>query len=66
MNKNSSQQNVIICNWCGVQTKIIWVHGHGQCANCGINIEECCKGETCDPELLNKKNENNSGELHTS
>ncbi len=40
-------ENKIICNWCGSVTQIIWVHGHGQCANCGINIEECCKGEVC-------------------
>lgn len=34
-----------ICNWCNQQTVIIWVHGHGQCAICGINIDECCRGE---------------------
>jgi hypothetical protein len=21
------------------------VHGHGQCSVCGINIDECCRGE---------------------
>jgi hypothetical protein len=45
--KLSSIENIIICNWCGTQTQIIWVHGHGQCANCGTNIEECCRGEIC-------------------
>ena len=40
-------ENIVICNWCGSVTQIIWVHGHGQCANCGTNIEECCKGEVC-------------------
>lgn len=54
MNKSKSPNNIIICNWCGTQTKIIWVHGHGQCANCGTNIEECCKGETCNPKLINR------------
>ena len=54
MNKNNSRENIIICSWCGTQTKIIWVHGHGQCANCGTNIEECCKGETCDTKLVNR------------
>jgi len=38
-------KKVIICNWCNQQTVIIWVHGHGQCAVCGINIDECCRGE---------------------
>ena len=36
------------CNWCGQMTNIIWVHGHGQCARCGTNIDECCRGEQCD------------------
>jgi hypothetical protein len=34
-----------ICNWCNQPAAIIWVHGHGQCSVCGINIDECCKGE---------------------
>jgi hypothetical protein len=36
------------CTWCGQRTHIIWVHGHGQCARCGTNIDECCRGETND------------------
>jgi len=36
----------ITCSWCGHNTKIIWVHGHGQCAICKTNIDECCRGET--------------------
>ena len=39
----------IICNWCNQQTVIIWVHGHGQCSVCGINIDECCRGEEAHP-----------------
>lgn len=35
------------CVYCGTRADIIWVHGHGQCSNCGINIEECCRGEQC-------------------
>lgn len=35
------------CNYCGFQAPLVWVHGHGQCANCGINVQECCQGETC-------------------
>lgn len=37
--------NYIICNWCNQPTKIVWVHGHGQCSVCGYNIDECCRGE---------------------
>ena len=35
------------CNYCGAQAPLVWVHGHGQCANCGINVQECCQGEMC-------------------
>jgi len=35
------------CTYCGVQAPLVWVHGHGQCANCNINVEECCRGEQC-------------------
>lgn len=35
------------CVYCGAEAELVWVHGHGQCANCGINIEECCRGESC-------------------
>jgi hypothetical protein len=40
-----------ICQWCGQPYNIIWVHGHGQCSVCGYNIEECCKGETCEQPI---------------
>jgi len=33
------------CPWCNQLTEIIWVHGHGQCILCWINIDECCRGE---------------------
>ena len=42
------KESLIFCLWCGQQTSIIWVHGHGQCANCRTNIDECCRGETCE------------------
>jgi len=35
------------CQWCGNQTDMMWVHGHGQCSICGINSQECCNGEAC-------------------
>jgi len=47
MQINNTQS--VICNWCNQPSTIIWVHGHGQCSVCGINIDECCKGETHPP-----------------
>lgn len=36
------------CPWCGVPAPLVWVHGHAQCAACGVNSEPCCQGaETC-------------------
>lgn len=32
------------CPYCGFQLEIVWVHGHGQCAKCGTNIDPCCGG----------------------
>lgn len=38
------------CAYCGEEAPLVWVHGHGQCASCGINVQECCQGETCNSE----------------
>lgn len=35
------------CVYCGEEAPLVWVHGHGQCSSCGINVQECCQGETC-------------------
>lgn len=35
------------CPYCNSDKGTVWVHGHSQCLNCGINIDECCRGETC-------------------
>jgi hypothetical protein len=43
----SSQPILDRCLYCGHSAELIWVHGHGQCSNCGINTEECCRGENC-------------------
>jgi hypothetical protein len=32
------------CPWCGVRGDVVHVHGHGQCAACGNNVEPCCNG----------------------
>lgn len=46
---NSEEQSVDEeprrCPYCGKEAPVVWVHGHGQCANCGVNIKECCQGE---------------------
>jgi len=35
------------CPYCH-HDRIVHVHGHGQCARCGINIEPCCDGGGCE------------------
>jgi hypothetical protein len=35
------------CPSCGRPENIVWVHGHGQCAHCRMNVMPCCDGETC-------------------
>lgn len=43
------------CMWCGFEEFLVWVHGHGQCSKCGINIDECCRGEACEYNNENKE-----------
>lgn len=33
------------CPYCGQNTRLVWVHGHGQCEFCKTNVDECCRGE---------------------
>jgi len=40
------------CDWCSQPSVIIWVHGHGQCSVCVINIDECCRGEHGNENLI--------------
>ena len=40
------------CPMCADVLQVIWVHGHGQCANCGINVEPCCAGAPLDQTQL--------------
>jgi hypothetical protein len=37
------------CLACGSPENIVWVHGHGQCAYCHMNVMPCCDGEQCEP-----------------
>ncbi len=52
---NGSRQGTpqIQCPWCGQPTRVIYVHGHGQCELCGTNIDECCRGESSQSEEEN-------------
>ena len=29
------------CPYCSKETEVVWVHGHGQCEFCKVNIDEC-------------------------
>ena len=33
---------------CGSRAEPIYVHGHSQCATCGVNIDPCCGGAPLD------------------
>jgi hypothetical protein len=44
---NSDESPQRRCQFCGQIADLVWVHGHGQCSACGINAEECCRGEQC-------------------
>lgn len=36
------------CPACGQPENIMWVHGHGQCVHCKMNVVPCCDGATSD------------------
>ena len=37
------------CPACGRPEQIVWVHGHGQCVHCKMNVMPCCDGAVCEP-----------------
>ncbi|MEZ5014052.1 MAG: hypothetical protein R2794_07150 [Chitinophagales bacterium] len=51
----ADEQKIFICPYCGQLTKVIWVHGHGQCAICKTIIDECCRGEQSVQNTSEKK-----------
>ena len=54
------KENLLYCHYCAKHVETIWVHGHGQCPICKINIDECCRGEHCDEKIMKRKqNERN-------
>lgn len=36
------------CPACGQPEQLVWVHGHGQCAHCHMNVMPCCDGAVCE------------------
>jgi hypothetical protein len=36
------------CPACGQPEQLVWVHGHGQCAHCRMNVMPCCDGAVCE------------------
>jgi hypothetical protein len=38
------------CPFCGSVLHVVAVHGHGQCARCGTNVEPCCTGASAETE----------------
>ena len=43
-------QDFQLCPYCGQPLRLVWVHGHGQCAVCHTNVDECCRGESQEAE----------------
>lgn len=39
------------CSFCGVLLEVVHVHGHGQCAHCGTNVDPCCSGASAADEV---------------
>ena len=39
------------CPFCGAPLHLVHVHGHGQCARCGTNVEACCTGASAASEV---------------
>jgi hypothetical protein len=35
------------CPACSQPEQLVWVHGHGQCAHCHMNVMPCCDGAVC-------------------
>ena len=39
------------CPFCGFALHVVPVHGHGQCAHCGANVDPCCAGASAQDEV---------------
>ena len=38
------------CPACGKPEQLVWVHGHGQCAHCRMNVMPCCDEAVCETD----------------
>ena len=47
----------VVCCWCNQPSSIVWIHGRGQFSVCGINVDECCRGENI--EMKTDENKSN-------
>ena len=56
---------ILICPYCGQLTKIVWVHGHGQCMICKTNFDECGREENKTVEENNENDEANNENKQT-
>ena len=52
-----TKREIQICPACNKATEIMFVHGHGQCSFCKVNIDPCCSGETAEREGESPLNE---------
>ena len=39
------------CPHCGRATRVVHVHGHGQCSHCNTNVDPCCSGADAANEI---------------
>ena len=54
MMKNPQQQEyakqMVICPWCGGETRPLFKHGHAECGRCNKPLSDCCDGEQAQPD----------------
>jgi hypothetical protein len=48
---NQDGQSPAPCPYCGALSAVVFVHGHGQCSQCGVNTEPCCGGAAAQNEV---------------
>ena len=54
----SRPADVAPCPCCGSRRGVVHIHGHGQCASCGTNIEPCCAGDNGNDAATKSANAN--------
>lgn len=37
-----------VCPVCGCRGRLVWIHGEGRCAGCGVVLDTCCSGAPLD------------------